>query len=60
MFVSTVLAYASAFWPPQGRGWPVSFFVAALVILPVVAVSLLTRGKGQSSRVQLAEGGKGQ
>ncbi|MBV9445518.1 MAG: metal ABC transporter permease [Streptosporangiaceae bacterium] len=26
-----VLAYDSYYWPPAGRGWPVSFFVVALV-----------------------------
>jgi hypothetical protein len=27
-----VLAYDSFYWPPAGRGWPVSFFVVMLVV----------------------------
>lgn len=27
------LAYDSYYWPPHGHGWPVSFFVVALVLL---------------------------
>jgi zinc/manganese transport system permease protein len=27
-----VLAYDSYYWPPSGRGWPVSFFVVFLVV----------------------------
>ncbi|MGC2190993.1 MAG: metal ABC transporter permease [Candidatus Dormiibacterota bacterium] len=30
-WVSVVLAYDSYYWPPGGRGWPVSFFVVALI-----------------------------
>jgi zinc/manganese transport system permease protein len=30
-WVSIVLAYDSYYWPPGGRGWPVSFFVVALI-----------------------------
>ncbi|MGC1184024.1 MAG: metal ABC transporter permease [Candidatus Dormiibacterota bacterium] len=32
-WVSIVLAYDSYYWPPGGRGWPVSFFVVALIFL---------------------------
>src|SRR5258708_6508284 len=28
-----VLAYDSYYWPPHGHGWPVSFFVVALVVV---------------------------
>jgi len=28
-----VLAYDSYKWPPLGQGWPVSFFVVALVFI---------------------------
>jgi len=27
-----VLAYDSFYWPPAGRGWPVSFFVVTLIV----------------------------
>ena len=32
-WVGIVLAYDSYYWPPHGRGWPVSFFVVALVLV---------------------------
>ncbi len=32
-WVGIVLAYDSYHWPPQGHGWPVSFFVVALVFV---------------------------
>ncbi|HEX6524127.1 MAG TPA: metal ABC transporter permease [Streptosporangiaceae bacterium] len=31
-WVGIVLAYDSYYWPPAGHGWPVSFFVVALVV----------------------------
>jgi zinc/manganese transport system permease protein len=31
-WLGVVLAYDSFYWPPSGRGWPVSFFVVALVV----------------------------
>jgi zinc/manganese transport system permease protein len=31
-WLGIVLAYDSFYWPPSGRGWPVSFFVVALVV----------------------------
>lgn len=33
-----VLAYVSATWPPSHAGWPVSFFVVALVFVAYLAV----------------------
>jgi zinc/manganese transport system permease protein len=32
-WLGIVLAYDSYYWPPHGRGWPVSFFVVALVVV---------------------------
>jgi zinc/manganese transport system permease protein len=32
-WLGIVLAYDSFYWPPQGHGWPVSFFVVALVLI---------------------------
>lgn len=32
-WIGIVLAYDSFQWPPAGHGWPVSFFVVALVLL---------------------------
>jgi zinc/manganese transport system permease protein len=31
VWLGIVLAYDSYYWPPGGRGWPVSFFVVALI-----------------------------
>jgi zinc/manganese transport system permease protein len=33
MWLGTLLAYDSFYWPPVGTGWPVSFFVVTLVFL---------------------------
>jgi zinc/manganese transport system permease protein len=33
MGLGIVLAYDSYLWPPAGRGWPVSFFVCAIILL---------------------------
>jgi zinc/manganese transport system permease protein len=32
-WLGILLAYDSYYWPPHGRGWPVSFFVVAIVVL---------------------------
>ena len=32
IWLGIVLAYDSFYWPPAGRGWPVSFFVVALIV----------------------------
>lgn len=33
LWLGVILAYDSYVWPPTGRGWPVSFFVATLLLL---------------------------
>jgi zinc/manganese transport system permease protein len=33
VWLGIVLAYDSYYWPPAGHGWPVSFFVVALVFV---------------------------
>jgi zinc/manganese transport system permease protein len=35
-WLGIVLAYDSYYWPPHGHGWPVSFFVVALVLVGYV------------------------
>jgi zinc/manganese transport system permease protein len=35
-----VLAYDSYYWPPRGQGWPVSFFVVALVLVMYLAAAI--------------------
>ncbi len=37
MWLGIVLAYDSYAWPPRHHGWPVSFFVVALVLLAYLA-----------------------
>jgi zinc/manganese transport system permease protein len=32
-WLGIVLAYDSYYWPPHGKGWPVSFFVVALILV---------------------------
>ncbi len=32
VWLGIVLAYDSYYWPPAGRGWPVSFFVVTLMV----------------------------
>lgn len=36
-WISVLLAYDSYDWPPRGHGWPVSFFVVALVLAGYLA-----------------------
>jgi zinc/manganese transport system permease protein len=31
-WLGILLAYDSKYWPPAGKGWPVSFFIVALVV----------------------------
>jgi len=32
-WLGVLLAYDSYYWPPTGRGWPVSFFVVVLILI---------------------------
>ncbi len=32
-WIGIVLAYDSYYWPPHGQGWPVSFFIVALILV---------------------------
>ena len=32
IWIGVVLAYDSYYWPPAGRGWPVSFFVVTFIV----------------------------
>jgi zinc/manganese transport system permease protein len=38
-----VLSYASDHWPPAHRGWPISFFVVAIVFVTYLGVELVAR-----------------
>jgi zinc/manganese transport system permease protein len=43
VWLSIVLAYDSYYWPPAGRGWPVSFFVVTLIVGGYLATYLRRR-----------------
>jgi len=53
-WAGVVLAYDSFYWPPAGHGWPVSFFVVALVVMGYLAAYLRPRG-GLAEREQQPE-----
>jgi len=42
-WIGILLAYDSYYWPPAGRGWPVSFFVVALVFVVYLIADLGSR-----------------
>jgi zinc/manganese transport system permease protein len=44
VWIGVVLAYDSYYWPPAGRGWPVSFFVVTLVVAGYLLTFLRRRG----------------
>jgi zinc/manganese transport system permease protein len=46
-WIGIVLAYDSFDWPPAGHGWPVSFFVTALILLFYVLSGLPRPGRGR-------------
>jgi zinc/manganese transport system permease protein len=47
-WLGIVLAFESFYWPPTGHGWPLSFFVVALVLLAYLLAGLLApRRKGR-------------
>jgi zinc/manganese transport system permease protein len=45
-WLGIVLAYDSFSWPPKGHGWPLSFFVVALVLVGYVLARLAPRVRG--------------
>jgi len=45
-----VLAYDSYTWPPRHDGWPVSFFVVALIFLGYLIAQLAGRGRRPARR----------
>lgn len=51
VWFGVILAYNSFYWPPHGKGWPVSFFIAILVLL----FYILARVKEQLFKVKNAE-----
>jgi len=42
-WLGVLLAYDSFYWPPVGRGWPVSFFVVTLVFVTYILAGVASR-----------------
>ncbi|MDI3313070.1 MAG: metal ABC transporter permease [Mycobacterium sp.] len=49
-WVGVVLAYDSFTWPPNGKGWPVSFFVVAVVCTAYLLAAFAGRIRGGRGR----------
>jgi len=45
VWAGVVLSYDSYLWPPRGRGWPVSFFVVASVLVFYVGSAVFARSR---------------
>ncbi|HUL25137.1 MAG TPA: metal ABC transporter permease, partial [Streptosporangiaceae bacterium] len=56
VWLGIVLAYDSFYWPPAGRGWPVSFFVVTLVVCGYL-VTYLRRGERRQAAPESADAG---
>jgi zinc/manganese transport system permease protein len=56
-WLGILLAYDSYYWPPAGRGWPVSFFVVALVLVVYLLADLAARLTTRRAGVRAAEAG---
>lgn len=52
--LGVLLAYDSFYWPPNGRGWPVSFFISVLVLV----FYILSRIKERFSMLQKIKKGR--
>jgi zinc/manganese transport system permease protein len=52
-WIGILLAYDSYYWPPKQRGWPVSFFVVALVLIAYL-LSYVRRTRRPAAREELA------
>ncbi len=51
VWAGVALAYESYYWPPVGRGWPVSFFVVTLIFLFYLVAGPLGRRRERAGRV---------
>jgi zinc/manganese transport system permease protein len=50
-WLGILLAYDSYYWPPHGKGWPVSFFVVVLVVLGYLISYLWRPRRGRRAQV---------
>jgi zinc/manganese transport system permease protein len=53
-WLGILLAYDSFTWPPQRSGWPVSFFVVALVFVFYLLAQLVTQRPGRRRRAAVS------
>ena len=58
-WLGILLAYDSYYWPPAGRGWPVSFFVVALILVVYLLADLASREKARRAGAQAIASDKG-
>jgi zinc/manganese transport system permease protein len=60
MWLGVLLAYDSFYWPPQGTGWPVSFFVVTLIFVAYLLAGLAAgwRRNGWTVRAGRATSGQ--
>jgi zinc/manganese transport system permease protein len=50
IWLGVVLAYDSYYWPPAGRGWPVSFFVVTVIVGGYLLTGLRRRDRRLAPR----------
>ena len=50
IWLGILLAYDSFYWPPAGRGWPVSFFVVTLIVGGYLVTFLRRRDRRQAAQ----------
>ena len=48
-WLGVLLAYDSFYWPPAGRGWPVSFFVVTLIVGGYLVTYLRRRDRREAA-----------
>jgi zinc/manganese transport system permease protein len=54
-WLGILLAYDSYYWPPGGRGWPVSFFVVVFVVLGYLLTYVRLPRRRRAGRGQAAQ-----
>jgi zinc/manganese transport system permease protein len=58
-WLGILLAYDSYYWPPEGRGWPVSFFVVGLILLVYLGADLTSRARTRRAITRAATSRQG-
>jgi zinc/manganese transport system permease protein len=57
IWIGVVLAYDSYYWPPAGRGWPVSFFVVTLIVGGYLLTGLRRRDRQPAAQGSVTQDG---